>query len=199
MSSTRSLSQGLCRCVAEAEAGPARKGNQRRCSHGAPREQHDGSTERRAYRPRDGRVTASKLEDIDRDPGGASRRDHAGAAAPVPKTSSGKVRRSAARDLYDSGRPAAPPRALWRQMLRLWRAGGRPAAVAGSTGILYGGWWWTVAALCYVLGWLAVMALPRLRWRWATVRPLARAELSPPRSGRPQLTSNPCSNCETSP
>jgi len=96
----------------------------------------------------------------------------------VPKTSSGKIRRSAAKDLYDSGRLAAPRDALWRQMLRLWVAGVGPQlsrAVRISGDILYAGWWWTVVALCYLLGWLAVMGLPRLAWRWAALRRLARA------------------------
>ena len=37
----------------------------------------------------------------------------------VPKTSSGKICRSAAKELYSSGRVGAPQRALWRQILRL--------------------------------------------------------------------------------
>ena len=41
----------------------------------------------------------------------------------VPKTSSGKIRRSAAKELYDSGRIGAPRRAVWRQILRLSLAG----------------------------------------------------------------------------
>jgi 1-acyl-sn-glycerol-3-phosphate acyltransferase len=96
----------------------------------------------------------------------------------VPRTSSGKIRRSASRDLYESGRLAAPQHALWRQMLRLWLAGlgprsSRAARLSGD--ILYAGWWWLVVALCFLLGWLAVMALPRLGWRWAGLRRIARA------------------------
>ena len=41
----------------------------------------------------------------------------------VPKTSSGKIRRSAAKELYESGQIGAPQRALWRQILRLSLAG----------------------------------------------------------------------------
>jgi 1-acyl-sn-glycerol-3-phosphate acyltransferase len=42
----------------------------------------------------------------------------------------------------------------------------------------YAGWWWTVLAIGFVLGWLAVMTLPRLSWRWAAVRGIARAALA---------------------
>ena len=41
----------------------------------------------------------------------------------VPKTSSGKIRRSAAKELYETGRIGMPQRALWRQILRLSLAG----------------------------------------------------------------------------
>jgi 1-acyl-sn-glycerol-3-phosphate acyltransferase len=43
---------------------------------------------------------------------------------------------------------------------------------------LYAAWWWTVIAIGFLLGWIAVMTLPRLTWRWATIRGLARAALA---------------------
>ena len=97
-----------------------------------------------------------------------------------PKTSSGKIRRSAARELYETGRIGEPRRAAWRQVLRLSLAGvgtkaARLATVVGKT--LYAGWWWIVMALAYVAAWSAVMLLPRLAWRWHAVRGLARAAL----------------------
>jgi 1-acyl-sn-glycerol-3-phosphate acyltransferase len=44
--------------------------------------------------------------------------------------------------------------------------------------VLYAGWWWTVVACSFLLAWLAVMVLPRLGWRWATARMIARAALA---------------------
>jgi 1-acyl-sn-glycerol-3-phosphate acyltransferase len=99
----------------------------------------------------------------------------------VPKTSSGKIRRSAAKELYAGGRVGAPRRALWQQILRLSLAGfgqllARLIAVIRET--LYAGWWWTVMASGILLAWLAVMLLPRLDWRWRAVRCIARAALA---------------------
>jgi 1-acyl-sn-glycerol-3-phosphate acyltransferase len=99
----------------------------------------------------------------------------------VPKTASGKIRRAAARDLYLGKDLAGPQRPLWRQIARLSLAGLglrishiRRVLVE----ILYAGWWWAVVATGFLLGWLAVMTLPLLTWRWAAIRTLARAALS---------------------
>jgi 1-acyl-sn-glycerol-3-phosphate acyltransferase len=95
----------------------------------------------------------------------------------VPKTSSGKIRRSAAKELYEQGRIGAQKRALWWQILRLSLAGVRPqlARILRRAGaLLYAAWWWMVVALGFALGWTAVMALPRLEWRWSALRSIAR-------------------------
>jgi 1-acyl-sn-glycerol-3-phosphate acyltransferase len=99
----------------------------------------------------------------------------------VQKTSSGKIRRSAAKALYESGRLSVPQRAVWWQIVRL-------AFAAAGTQILrlarmlsdfiYAAWWWLVIGLGFTLGWLTVMILPRRRWRWAAVRALARGTLA---------------------
>ena len=97
----------------------------------------------------------------------------------VPKTASG--RRSGelrARDLYLGKNLAVPQRALWWQLARLSFAGlgVRISQVLGTIGqVLYAAWWWTFIAAFFLLGWLAVMTLPRLTWRWMTIRALARA------------------------
>lgn len=99
----------------------------------------------------------------------------------VPKTSSGKIRRSAARALYESGRISAPQRAVWLQMLRLWLAGLGPQLFRLWTGLhatLYAFWWWSVICFCYGLAWISAMALPRLEWRWAAVRGIGRVALA---------------------
>ena len=99
----------------------------------------------------------------------------------VPKTSSGKIRRSAAKELYSSGRIGAPQAALRLQLFRLRLAG--VAAQARQYGkvlreTLYAGWWWLIVAMSFLLAWLAVMLLPRRSWRWASVRAIARAALA---------------------
>ena len=99
----------------------------------------------------------------------------------VPKTASGKIRRAAARDLYLGKNLALPQRALWWQVARLSIAGlgTRVSQVGRSIGaLLYAAWWWTVMATFFLLGWLAVMMLPRPTWRWSAVRALARTALA---------------------
>ena len=99
----------------------------------------------------------------------------------VPKTSSGKIRRSAAKELYESGQIDVPQRALWRQILRLTLAGiasqlMRQGRVLRET--VYAAWWWLVVGLAFTLAWSAVMTLPRLEWRWRAVRGIAHAALA---------------------
>jgi 1-acyl-sn-glycerol-3-phosphate acyltransferase len=99
----------------------------------------------------------------------------------VPKTSSGKIRRSAAKELYERGQIVTPQRALWRQILRLTLAGIAPQLVRQSRVLretLYAAWWWIVIGLGAVVAWPAVMMLPRLDWRWQAIRSIARAALA---------------------
>jgi 1-acyl-sn-glycerol-3-phosphate acyltransferase len=99
----------------------------------------------------------------------------------VPKTASGKIRRSAAREVYQSGRIDEARPGLRRQILRLALAGVMPQLrrmMRSAAAIAYACWWWIVIACVAVLGWLAVMVLPRLAWRWAAVRTIARAALT---------------------
>lgn len=98
----------------------------------------------------------------------------------VPKTSSGKIRRSAAKELYEGGRIGAAQRALWWQLLRLALAGvgaqnTRFKHLVGEA--LYAAWWWLVVLGAFLLGWFAVMILPRREWRWAALRRVARGAL----------------------
>lgn len=99
----------------------------------------------------------------------------------TPKTSSGKIRRSAARELYEQGRLGAPQRAVWRQILRLGLASLGPALARFRTRVgdaLYASWWWFVIAVGYSTAWIAVMAAPGLERRWALTRAIARAMLA---------------------
>ena len=98
----------------------------------------------------------------------------------VPKTSSGKIRRAAAKQHYLAQQLNLPRRALRLQITRLWLAGigGRLARLARSgREHLYGAWWWAVLSICVAIGAVSVMLLPRRKWRWSAVRTLARAVL----------------------
>ena len=99
----------------------------------------------------------------------------------VPKTSSGKIRRGAAKELYESGHVGPIQRALWWQLLRLAFSGVGPqitrlARLSRET--FYAAWWWTVFAAAFLLGSLTVLALPQVAWRWAALRWIGRAALA---------------------
>ena len=86
----------------------------------------------------------------------------------VPKTSSGKIRRSATREFYEAGTLGRPGRALWWQLGRLTLSGtaGRIArGLRTASEFAYAGWWWTVLVLLAFLVWPSVVLLPRRRWR----------------------------------
>jgi 1-acyl-sn-glycerol-3-phosphate acyltransferase len=98
----------------------------------------------------------------------------------VPKTSSGKIRRAAAKQHYLAQQLNLPRRALRLQISRLWLAGagGQLARLARSVREhLYAAWWWVVLIIFVAIGAVSVMMLPRLKWRWTIVRTLARASL----------------------
>jgi 1-acyl-sn-glycerol-3-phosphate acyltransferase len=99
----------------------------------------------------------------------------------VPKTSSGKVRRSSAKELYESGRTDVKEYGVWLQIARLslssaGRSLTRLARMIGDT--LYAGWWYLVTALGLVAAFIATMILPTLSMRWSAVRGIARAVLA---------------------
>ena len=98
----------------------------------------------------------------------------------VLKTSSGKTRRAACRELYEQGRLGVTQRAPWRQWLslagsaaaarahRAWRTLGQRA---------WGLWAWAVVAVLGTLAWCAVMVLADLSTRRRTARSLTRAAI----------------------
>ena len=98
----------------------------------------------------------------------------------VLKTSSGKIRRAACRELYEIGRLGehAPP--VWWQAVRLYVRSLRERSrqVRPQAGaLLYAGYWWS---LLYVLGavtWTLVAVLPGRNLRWRIVHGIARAFL----------------------
>lgn len=101
-------------------------------------------------------------------------------AAPhtVPKTSSGKIRRTELRARYLAGSLAQAQRAPWLQVTRLAAAGlpGRMRrAVAGTAGRARGLWAWAVLCLHLPAALAALWLLPRPAWRWGSCRVLARS------------------------
>lgn len=91
----------------------------------------------------------------------------------VLKTSSGKIRRTAVRELFETGRIGQNPHAVWWQVMRLVLASLRPflrsvwrrfadAAYAVYAQIIFG--------LLVPPVWLLVVLLPRASWRWAAMR-----------------------------
>ncbi|MDA3785318.1 MAG: 1-acyl-sn-glycerol-3-phosphate acyltransferase, partial [Deltaproteobacteria bacterium] len=91
----------------------------------------------------------------------------------ILKTSSGKLRRSATRDLYEQGRLGKKGQAVWWQLLRVTMSGLLPQgrrALRWGLAHLSGGVCW---GLYFPLGgttWLLILFLPRPSWRWALVR-----------------------------
>ncbi len=91
----------------------------------------------------------------------------------VLKTSSGKIRRAAVRELYESNAIGRGSRALWLQltrialssawarMQRLWR---------GISEQIYAAYVWILFGLLAPGVWLGIMTLPKLEWRWALAR-----------------------------
>jgi len=95
----------------------------------------------------------------------------------VLKTSSGKIRRAASRELYERGEVGRPHLAVWRQLLRLVLQ-----AVRGHFGrswracraALYAAYIWLLFWLVTPLTWLGVALLPRQRWCRSFTRAAAR-------------------------
>lgn len=92
----------------------------------------------------------------------------------VLKTSSGKIRRSATRELFERG---ALGRGRWWQaigilfstLLAETRRGARTLL-----NVLYSGWAWFCFFMLAPIAWLSTVLLPRLRWRWQALRVTAR-------------------------
>ena len=98
----------------------------------------------------------------------------------VPKTSSGKIRRSAARELYVSGHVGPTRSSLWWQLLRLALSGVSPQirrSARLARDVLYAVWWWVVLAGAFLVGSLAIVILPHLAWRWSALRWISRGTL----------------------
>lgn len=90
-----------------------------------------------------------------------------------------------------SGSAVAPPsklyeslgtaeRALWWQVTRL-ALSGEPQVrrLLRTLGVIvYAGWWWLVVATGFLIGSVAVLALPRVTCRWSALRRICRGALA---------------------
>jgi len=91
----------------------------------------------------------------------------------VLKTSSGKIRRSAIRDLYERDALGRDGRALWLQLARIALTSGWAQARKAWRGLgerLFAGYAWTMFGVLAPLTWLGIMTLPKREWRWALGR-----------------------------
>ena len=98
----------------------------------------------------------------------------------VAKTSSGKLRRAATRDLFEEGRLGARPRSATHQIVRLAAAGlkARSSHAARTVAALaYGAWWWLVLVVGSAILWPATVLTPGRAHRWSIVRRTARSVL----------------------
>src|SRR5262249_17383914 len=83
--------------------------------------------------------------------------------ATVPKTSSGKIRRVAAREYYEKGPSAVKPQAVWLQFVRVVLAGAMPRLRRGERALL--------GLLFALRGYLAFGALVPIAFLGAFVAP----------------------------
>ncbi len=95
----------------------------------------------------------------------------------VLRTSSGKIRRAASRELYEQGALATQRRAVWWQLVRLTWAGVLPQlrrTLRAASAILYASYAWLLFLILAPLTWLMVVMLPRPAWGWTVSRIMAR-------------------------
>jgi len=95
----------------------------------------------------------------------------------VLKTSSGKVRRSACRELYEQNKLDQAPKAFWLQITRTTLQSMLPVTRRLRQGFIngfYAAYSWILFSTLACITWLSVMLLPRLKWRWLVARGLAR-------------------------
>ncbi len=94
----------------------------------------------------------------------------------VPKTSSGKIRRVAAREFYERGPSAVKPHAVWLQFVRLTLAGGAPQLRRTGrvlTGALFAARAWLAFLAVFPLVFFSALFAP-VRFCWRLGHALAR-------------------------
>jgi 1-acyl-sn-glycerol-3-phosphate acyltransferase len=91
----------------------------------------------------------------------------------VPKTSSGKIRRAASREIYQQGRIDARHRALWWELLRLRLRGAAPSlrrARRAVAAVAFAAYAWGLVAFLAVPVIVLLALLPRVQWRRRVAR-----------------------------
>ncbi len=95
----------------------------------------------------------------------------------VPKTSSGKVRRAASREIYEQGRIGEPGRTLWWQVLRIAVTSARPGLRRlrmALGGYLYAGYVVSLTGVLAIPLWLGMVLPPVRSWRRRAARGIVR-------------------------
>jgi len=95
----------------------------------------------------------------------------------VLKTSSGKIRRSACRTLYEEGRINQTQRAAWLQIASVALSGVLPQLRKSSRQLLewlYATYAWVLFGCLTPIIWALTVILPQLPWRWRVIRGGAR-------------------------
>ena len=96
----------------------------------------------------------------------------------IPKTSSGKIRRAACKELYEQQNLDARQRAVWWQTLRLMVAGVKPQLrryMRTGLDLGYAAYMWLMMGVLAPTVWCLVAAVPNRNWCWAVTRLGARA------------------------
>ncbi|MGD8412927.1 MAG: AMP-binding protein [Candidatus Latescibacterota bacterium] len=95
----------------------------------------------------------------------------------VPKTSSGKIRRAASRELYEKGQVGKKPVAMWVQLARMGLRGLLPEIRAGARtagGLLYAGYVYALVGVLCALAFFPVVLLPKPSWRWWVLKAVSK-------------------------
>ena len=94
----------------------------------------------------------------------------------VLKTSSGKVRRSACRELYELNQLGQTTRSFWLQVARTALQSALPMThrlLRGFVNGVYAVYVWILFLILTGVTWLSVMLSPTLKWRWLVAHGLA--------------------------
>lgn len=95
----------------------------------------------------------------------------------ILKTSSGKIRRNACREVYERGEVGKRHQPLWWQLTRMGLSGILPGLrrLAQNLGAaLYGAYTWLIFRMLAIVVFVAVVLLPRESWRWRFMHTSAR-------------------------
>ena len=91
----------------------------------------------------------------------------------ILKTSSGKIRRAASREVYEQGRIGQKQKPVWWQVTRLALTGFVPqlrGIKRSAARTLYAACGWALLGLLAPVTWVLVVATPFPTWRWAIMR-----------------------------